>query len=316
MPCRTDTGRAHTPFRYVVSPYEIAVFSYLDGPGLLACLKRVAHILDRHPGGRAVCYLVDDGSGFPLVVAVCRRSGIDLVLEPERRGKALSVMDAVARCQAPILICVGGDGLPAPDAPSIAAKALGDVGVGGVGGRNIPVNAGESRVARAMALLWRLHDRINQTSPKLGSDIIAVRVSSARDARLGTLDDACLEAALAERNHQIAYQRKLSVRMRVPTHFWEAVSQRRKMAAAYREIEQAGYVVSTRQIGNVIKCLMSIAQQWTLVQHLPLLLFIELTARSLATVDELRGIDHRRWAVASSTRLQVSTEVQSLLEVV
>jgi hypothetical protein len=223
-------------------------------------------------------------------------------------------MEAVARCRAPVLIIAGGDGLPDLDAPIHALASLRDRTVGGLGGRNIPINASASRVARAMALLWELHDRISQHKPKLGADMIAVRVASVRGARLGVHDDACLEATLAKRGLRIDYERQLSVRMRVPTGFWEAVGQRRRVAASYREIERDGHKVSTRQFGNVLRALLSILSCWRLLRHLPLLLLIESIARFIACIDGAVGVRHNHWAVAKTTRLEVPAELAMGLE--
>ncbi len=219
--------------------YEVAIFSYGDGPALHRCLERVALLLERHPGGTATLYAVDDGQGLASVQELCRASGISLVLEPRRLGKAHSVASAILHAQAPVVLLVGGDGVPCLDAPAVALDALSDPGVGGIGGRNVPVNADESMVARAMALLWELHDRVNMLKPKLGGDMVAVRVAPVAGRPLLSVDDASLEALLVKQGLRIVYRPDFFVQMRVPTTLRDAVLQRRRLAAQYRQLEQA-----------------------------------------------------------------------------
>jgi cellulose synthase/poly-beta-1,6-N-acetylglucosamine synthase-like glycosyltransferase len=282
--------------------YEMAVFSYRDGPALVQCLERVADIVAGTPGGEAVCYLVDDGSGFPDVQSCCDARGIALILEPKRLGKSASITRAVQRTKAPILIILGGDGVPDPRAAEAALVAFHDGEVGGVGGRNVPENKSEGPVAAAMALLWDLHHEVNLLHPKLGGDIIAVRVDTVTGARLGAIDDAGLEAFVAASGRRIVYNPSLSVHMRVPTTLRDAVVQRRKIAWGYREIERAGYRVSTRCGRLVAQALLRCITTPSRFRHLPLLLLIESTAYALATVDALSGRDHALWQVADSTR--------------
>lgn len=284
--------------------YEIAVFSYRDGPALIQCLERVADIVASTPDGEAVCYLVDDGSGFPDVHRCCEERGIVLILEPTRLGKSASITRAVQRTKAPILIILGGDGVPDPRVAEAALTALQNGEVGGVGGRNVPENKSEGPVAAAMALLWDLHHEVNLLHPKLGGDIIAVRVDSVAGARLGVIDDAGLEAVIAASGHRIVYNPSLSVRMRVPTTLKDAIVQRRKIIWGYREIERAGYRVSTRCGSLVARALLRCATTPGRFRHLPLLFLIESTAYALASADTLRGRNHALWQVADSTRAQ------------
>jgi len=282
--------------------YEVAIFSYGDGPALHRCLERVALLLERHPGGTATLYAVDDGQGLASVQELCRASGISLVLEPRRLGKAHSVASAILHAQAPVVLLVGGDGVPCLDAPAVALDALSDPGVGGIGGRNVPVNADESMVARAMALLWELHDRVNMLKPKLGGDMVAVRVAPVAGRPLLSVDDASLEALLVKQGLRIVYRPDFFVQMRVPTTLRDAVLQRRRLAAQYRQLEQAQqYQVSTRQWSKVVKALLA----RPLPRHapyLPLLLLIEGIARLLASFDVLRGKDYLHWEPARTTK--------------
>jgi len=283
--------------------YEVAIFSYRDGPALNRCLERVSLMLERYPGGAARLYAVDDGSGLTDVRTACEALGIELVLEPRRFGKACSVAAALLHARAPVVVLVDGDGLPSPDAPAIALDVLADSTNGGVGGRNVPVNGGESWAARAMALLWEVHDRVNARKPKLGGDMVAVRVAPVAGRRLLAVDDASLEALLVAQDLRIVYRPDFIVEMRVPTTLREAIAQRRRIAAQYHHLERAQrYRVSTRQWSSVCRALLT--RPWP--QHLawlPLLCLIEVIARVLALIDALGGWDYHLWEPTRTTKV-------------
>jgi hypothetical protein len=282
--------------------YEVAIFSYGDGPALHRCLERVALLLGRYPGGAATLYAVDDGQGLAGVQDLCRASGISLMLEPRRLGKACSVASAILHAQAPVLLLVGGDGVPCLDAPKVALDALADPAVGGIGGRNVPVNADESLVAKAMTLLWELHDRVNLLKPKLGGDMVAIRVAPVTGHPLLAIDDASLEALLVKQGLRIVYRPDFFVQMRVPTTLRDAILQRRRLAAQYRQLEQdQKYQVSTRQWSKILRALLARPLP-RYAPYLPLLLLIETTARLLALIDVLRGKDYLHWEPARTTK--------------
>ncbi len=284
--------------------YEVAVLSYKDGPSLLKCLERVSRMLQEYRGGVATLYFVDDGDLPSSLQEWCSGLGIHLVVEPRRLGKARSVERALLLARAPIVILVGGDGVPCLEAPKIAMEALTDPTVGGLGSRNVPVNAGDSGVAMAMALLWELHDCVNLMEPKLGGDMVAVKVAPLAGRPLLAVDDASEEEILISQGLRVLYSRGFFVEMRVPTRFRDAVAQRRRIAAQYRELERGRpqYRVSTRRWGNLLR-LLPYALSSRYAPFLPLLLLIEAVSRLLAWIDAWRGRDYLRWEPLVTTKM-------------
>lgn len=250
-----------------------------------------------------------DGTDAIVAAFAAADPRVRLIREPERTGKVGAVNIVLRETHADSVVLIDADCLPAESALGAVVEPLDDPAVGGVGTRNLPVNAGESAVAGAAALMWELHHRVCLYSPVLGGDVVAFRrLDSEIPAEAGVNDDFLIEQALTRRGLRIVYAPDALTRMRVPTTAADFVRQRRRIHYGFiREHRAGGRAKGTQSARSGLRAALSlIAEQPTKILALGLLVLLDSTARLLAYGDVLFGRSgHGAWEPALSTKARI-----------
>jgi glycosyltransferase involved in cell wall biosynthesis len=230
---------------------------------------------------------------------------VRLVVEDERQGKVSAVNIVLREAKEDNIILVDADTLPSRECLRAVAVALSDPAVGGVGTRNIPVNAQESLAAKVAACLWEAHHYVSLARPVLGGDTCGVRRVVPQIPSTAVHDDWVLECAVEDAGLTIRYVSHAETYMRVPTTFRDYLRQRRLIHAGY----QTGVPPLDRRKATQKPSLVAKAF-WRLLRDRPgrfpyclLLGIMESYAIMLAWTDvHFSRNDHRVWQMVESTK--------------
>src|SRR5258708_11050145 len=111
----------------------------------------------------------------PIVGEIAQKEPrVRLCIQEKREGKASAINLFLKQARYKIVVLIGADVIPAESALNNLCSPLLDATVGMVGGRPVPLNDQATFMGHAVHLLWRLHDRMARTQPKLG-EVIAFR---------------------------------------------------------------------------------------------------------------------------------------------
>lgn len=255
--------------------------------------------------------VVSSGStdGTDEIVQLVARSDsrVRLVREGERRGKLAAVNLALAAARNDFIALVDADCLPAPGTLERIRSRMLVPGIGGVGTRNVPVNAGESIAARAGAVLWELHHVVNLRAPVLGGDVIGFRRLFKTLPEEGAVnDDFLIETQLRTLGAEVVYEPEAIVHMRVPSRIGDLFRQRRRIHCGFFiERKSARRFKSTQQPLKTIRAALRLLfSRPTALPALLVLIVVDTVARVAGYWDAVcgKGARHQRWDPVLSTK--------------
>lgn len=172
---------------------------------------------------------------------------IAVVVEPERRGKAVAINQFIAAAgDADILVMESADTLPEPNAIPAMVARFADPRVGMVGAHPVPQDDERTFIGYASQLLWRLHHAVASVSPKQG-ELVAWRNVVPALPDYAVMDEAYIESAVAKQGLQLAYAPEAIVHNHGPATVQAFLTQRRRNHAGHRLLAQyEGYRPTTR----------------------------------------------------------------------
>ncbi|OLC56755.1 MAG: hypothetical protein AUH85_05190, partial [Chloroflexi bacterium 13_1_40CM_4_68_4] len=236
----------------VTATYQLLASPHAEGRAVKVAIGITAHneeqnigtLLDRlarvELGSATRIIVVASGCTDGTVAAVeraARRDGrVELIVEPERRGKAAALNQLlVAARDVDVIVGESADTLPEAGAIEKMVAHFDDPQVGMVGSRPIPEDSVDTFVGFATHLLWRLHHAVASRSPKQG-ELVAWR-NVVRDLPPDAIaDEAYLEAELTRLGYTLVYEGQAIVRNRGPATLGAFLTQRRRNHAIHRTL--------------------------------------------------------------------------------
>lgn len=215
----------------------IGISAYNEEQNIGALLERLTHV----DVGRELRIIVvasgcTDGT-VPAVQRAARNDArIELIVEPERRGKAAAInrlLDAAR--DADVIVGESADTLPEDRAIEKMVAHFADRNVGMVGSRPVPQDDANTFVGYATHLLWRLHHAVASRSPKQG-ELVAWRNVVRELPPDAIADEAYLEAELTRRGYRLVYEPDAVVHNRGPATVAAFIAQRRRNHAIHRTL--------------------------------------------------------------------------------
>ena len=180
---------------------------------------------------------------------------VRLVIEERRAGKASAINLFIEVARSPILVLVNADTVVRPGAIDALVEHFRDPTVGMVGGHPIPINDEDSFLGYAVHLLWRLHDQIARTEPKLG-EIVAFRDTVPAISTDSAVDELSIQALVNELGYRLVYEPRAIVYNRGPTTISDFLRQRRRICAGHLWLaKQEGYAASTMSVRRIGRAL-------------------------------------------------------------
>ncbi len=231
---------------------------------------------------------------------------VRLYVQEKREGKASAINLFLKEATCEIAILIGADVIPHDAAIENLCSPFQDPQIGMVGGRPVPVNDQSTFMGHAVHLLWRLHDQLARTSPKLG-EVIAFRNVISGIPTNSAVDEISIQALISQLGYQLIYKPECIVYNKGPITVRDFLKQRRRIYAGHLKVRaQQNYEASTMKVSPIAQQLvacrdftMSTPKQamWTLGT-----VILEGYARLQGYADYRRKREHHIWQMVDSTK--------------
>ena len=230
---------------------------------------------------------------------------IELIQQPERRGKASAVNLFLQEARAGTCILVSADTVLAPRTIEHLCLPFLDERVGMTGGHAIPVNDPSTFMGFASHLIWHLAHEVSLTAPKLG-ELIAFRNIVDRIPEDTAVDEASIEAVVTQKGYSLRYVPEAIIYNRGPDTVSDYIKQRRRIYAGHLDLKKTSeYKVSTMSSPKLLRLVSrSIRPSWRSIFWTPGAMMLEFYARLLGAYDfRIRRRKPYIWDIATSTKV-------------
>lgn len=311
-----------TPTRaFPAQNVAIGLTAHNEGHNIGRLLERLRDV--DLPGTHLRIIVIASGCTDDTIAIATRAAGIDprveLVIDPERRGKATAINQLlVAARGAELIVMESADTLPDPGAIEALVARFDDPTVGMVGARPVPEDDDSTFLGFAVQLLWRLHHAVATRSPKQG-ELVAWRNVVAEIPVDAAVDEAFLEAELTRAGYTLAYEPRAVVRNRGAATLEAFISQRRRIHAGHRALAaKESYRPATRDHLLIARLGLSeifsrpARTHWIIGAAL-----VELWASVLGLWDHrVAHRDHAMWDVVDGTKVLAAATLPTLPPVI
>ncbi|MBD3348920.1 MAG: glycosyltransferase [Candidatus Eisenbacteria bacterium] len=233
-----------------------------------------------------------------------RDDRIRLIRQESRQGKASAINLFLAEAEGDVFVLESGDTLPNPDCVERLLSPFSDDAVGMTGARPVPVDDPDTFMGFVVHMLWRLHHKLALKSPKLG-EMVAFRSYVRAIPSDTAVDEASIEAIVAEHGQTLRYVPDAVVRNKGASNVRDFLRQRRRIYAGHIWLErEQDYEVSTKNVGGILSVLLDDLEWkprnviWTAGG-----VFLEFLGRLLGVVDyHVFKKNPYTWDIAESTK--------------
>ncbi|HEU5376392.1 MAG TPA: glycosyltransferase family 2 protein, partial [Ktedonobacteraceae bacterium] len=243
----------------------------------------------------------------PILTEIARNEPrVCLCIQEKREGKASAINVFLKQATSPVAVLIGADVIPEISAIEYLCTPFKDPKIGMVGGHPIPVNDSSTFMGHSVHLLWRLHDYLARSHPKLG-EVIAFRNVISGIPTDSSVDEISIQALISQLGYQLHYEPSCIVYNKGPLTLRDFLKQRRRIFAGHLRVrEQQHYAASTMSIIPIARQLIacrdfafSTPQQalWSLGTVL-----LEGIARLQGYYDYHRKYEHQIWQMVDSTK--------------
>ena len=244
------------------------------------------------------------------------KPGVVVHVQERRAGKVAAINEylRIRNPRAEIVVSCSADLHIAPDVIEKIAICLRDnPKVGMVGARPVPDNDTREIVGKMVSLLWEMHHRIAEHSPKMG-ELVAFRADLIeRVNELSVVDEASVEDIIRSKGFALAYLGDAVVTNHGPEELGEYFEQRRRIARGHYWLDFAfGYQVATLDRTLLLRTAYDLSREENGFgkRALAAAIVTEVVARTVGFFDaRVLGGKHRTWKQLRSTkRLRNGTE--------
>jgi cellulose synthase/poly-beta-1,6-N-acetylglucosamine synthase-like glycosyltransferase len=234
---------------------------------------------------------------------------VRVVEQPVREGKASAINQFLNYTTAEIVVLINGDTLPKEDTIEKLVEPFHDPLVGMTGGRAIPVNLKDRFMGFAVHLMWNLHDRVAQRTPKLG-EVVAWRRFIGFVPPETAVDELSIEVLFTNMGYKLAYQPEAIVHNRGPETIRDFLKQRRRIHAGHLQILRLhGYRAATINNRTVLRSLLeSISWQPRWLVWAAATVALEVAGRALGRYDYYTKKSYTIWQRIETTKNLISAE--------
>jgi cellulose synthase/poly-beta-1,6-N-acetylglucosamine synthase-like glycosyltransferase len=167
---------------------------------------------------------------------------VELVVEPQRRGKSLALSRLLRRLNEGycVMIYMGADNIPDEGAINKLLQRLNsDAKLGLIGGRPVPLNDPNTLAGWMTHLLWGVHHEISVQEPKVSGELCAIRAGTVYDTPPTIInDDAYLQFVVQMNEYTVGYEPSAVVYLRGPGTVRDFFDQRYRVTLGHYQVEQ------------------------------------------------------------------------------
>jgi len=231
---------------------------------------------------------------------------IRLFVQEKREGKASAINLFLKQATSPVVVLIGADVIPETSAIEYLCAPFKDATIGMVGGRPVPVNDPNTFMGHAVHLLWRLHDGVARSYPKLG-EVISFRNVIKGIPTDSAVDEISIQALISQLGFKLIYQPACVVYNKGPLTVRDFLKQRRRIYAGHLKVlRQQKYEASTMKVSPIFRQLIS-ARHYALSTPRQVLwtfgtMVLEGYARMQGHYDYRRKRAHHIWQPVISTK--------------
>lgn len=243
----------------------------------------------------------------PIVAALAQEDArVHLCVQEKREGKASAINLFLKEATSQVAILIGADVIPEEQAIEFLAAPFKNPRIGMVGGRPVPVNDASTFMGHAVHLLWRLHDRLSRSQPKLG-EVIAFRNVISGIPTDSAVDEISIQALISQLGYQLIYEPKCVVYNKGPINVRDFLKQRRRIYAGHLKVRsQQNYEASTMKVTPILRQLIA-CRHFTLSNPKQAMwtfgaVALEGYARMQGYFDYTRKREHHIWQMVDSTK--------------
>ncbi|HCI78752.1 MAG TPA: hypothetical protein DHW02_03595, partial [Ktedonobacter sp.] len=165
----------------------------------------------------------------PIVTEIAlQEPRVRLCIQERREGKASAINVFLKQAISEIVVLIGADIIPEHSAIEHLCAPFKNPEIGMVGGRPIPVNDSSTFMGYAVHLLWRLHDHLARTHPKLG-EVIAFRNVISGIPTSSAVDEISIQALISQLGYKLIYEPACIVYNKGPLNVRDFLKQRRRI---------------------------------------------------------------------------------------
>src|SRR5436309_3710079 len=194
----------------------------------------------------------------PIVAEIAlQEPRVRLCIQEKREGKASAINLFLKQAISSIVVLIGADVLPDASALEYLCAPFKDPKIGMVGGRPVPVNNPATFMGHTVHLLWRLHDHLARTQPKLG-EVIAFRNVISGIPIESPVDEISIQALISQLGYELIYEPACIVYNKGPLTIRDFLKQRRRIHAGHLQTrDRQNYEASTMKINPIFLQLMA-----------------------------------------------------------
>ncbi len=180
-------------------------------------------------------------------------SRIQVLIQPQRCGKASAINLFIEHATGDILIVESGDTIPAATCYEELVNPFLKHTIGMVGARPVPVNNPKTFLGSSVHFLWGLHHLLASQNPKLG-ELIAFRNTIKKIPEKTAVDEASIEQMITADDYHLAYVPDAIVYNKGPETISDFLKQRRRIANGHMHLARTtNYSPSTTSTTHTLK---------------------------------------------------------------
>jgi len=170
-----------------------------------------------------------------------QHSNVDLIAEPERRGKTFALTKLLLRLNDgyDVMIYLGADNIPEEGAiDKLLYRLSSDENVGLVGGRPVPLNDPNTLAGWMTHLIWSVHHEISVHEPKVSGELCAIKAGMIYEAPPTIInDDAYLQFIVQMKGYTVSYEPSAVVYLLGPATVKDFFNQRYRVTVGHYQVE-------------------------------------------------------------------------------
>ena len=297
---------------------SVGICAYNEGKNIG---RLIESLLNQPVGNHELTEIMVVASGctdetVPVVQTWCNKNRkVKLIVEPSRNGKVAAINKLLRTIKGDVLVHVSADLFLSQDVLQPLLHHFNDPSVGGVSGRQIPLNEGKF-MDKINSVIWGLHNETQRYYNHLGGighlggDLFAIRRGICDHVPEDIVnDDAFMGVECKRTGYGIHFEEKVKVFFQGPRNILDLLAQRRRIVYGHLKVKRATGIYPSVLEMSPLKDKFMILRRWMQKNRRFFLHFIaacllELYANILAMWDMLKKDNpHKIWKVATTTKI-------------